>query len=121
MRRWQLGLLAAVNAVVATLLGLLSSVAAQDLPPVVVRHPVLVWTAVGIFTFAAIGCAILLLLGDHPSDGDHQRSARQSENGVRIGRDLQIRGQGNTVAGGDINNVDLPRGQSAFRPSKRRL
>jgi hypothetical protein len=120
MRRWQLGLLAAANAIVATLLGVLSNVAAQDLPPAVAQHPAVVWTAVGIFTVAAIGCAMLLLLGNHPSDGDHQRSARRSENGVHIGRDLRIRGEGNSVAGGDISNVDLPGGQSAFRPSKRR-
>jgi hypothetical protein len=120
MRRWQLGLLAAANAIVATLLGVFSDVAAEDLPPAVARHPVLVWTAVGIFTLAAIGCAVPLLLGNGPSDGEHQQSARPSKSGVHIGRDLQIRGQGNTIAGGDITNVDLPGRRSAFRPSKRR-
>jgi hypothetical protein len=122
MRRWQLGLLAAANALIAVLLGVLSNVAAQVLPKTFVQNPRLVWAAVGVFTLTAIGCATPLALGRHSSGGTRQLSKPPSQNGVHVGRDLRIRGDRNTVAGGDISNVDGPqKGSTSARSERRRL
>jgi hypothetical protein len=100
MRRWQLAVLAALNTLFGVLLAVTINFATSRLPPFLAEHPAWSWMMVAIFGVATIGCAVPLARGEQPAD-PQQTSGSVQVGGVHVGRDLIIRGKGNTVVGGD--------------------
>jgi hypothetical protein len=98
-RRSMLGILAAINALVAALLAIAANAATSTLPTFLDQHPGRAWTLVGVLTVAAIACAVAAVRAAQP-DGA-QTTNRVRVKGVHAGGDVNVRGQGHFIVGGD--------------------
>lgn len=119
MRRWQLAVLAALNALFGVLLAVSTNFATSRLPTFLEEHPAWSWMLVAVFGVATIGCAVPLARGHKSADPQHT-SGSVRVGGIHVGRDLSIRGEGNAVVGGDHHPPSTRSLGSLIRLGRRR-
>lgn len=122
--RWSLGALAAVNAVLAVLLAIAINAASTAVPRVLIDVPWRAWLLVAVFAIGSVGCTVLLIRADrsHPTTGDRGPGSGQRRiGGVHVRGDLNVRGSGNSITGGDhVSSVVSRQKPSSPSPQQRR-
>jgi hypothetical protein len=100
MRRWALRALAATSAMVAVLLAVVVNVATATFPSFLDHHPGRAWTLVAVLGLVSVACAVLGVRAGEPS-GRGSPAGGVRVGGISAGRDLNVRGRGHTLVGGD--------------------
>ena len=119
--RRSLAALAAVNAALAVLLAIATNAVANALPRVLSEEPWRAWLLVGVFAIASVGCAVLLVRVDrsHHTIRDREpESGQRLVAGVHVGGDVNVRGSGNSITGGDHNSSTAPPQRPPPKPSR---
>ena len=115
-RRSILGILAAVNALVAVALAIAVNVATHTLPRFLDQHPGRAWALVGMLTVVTIVCAIAAVRVGQ-ADGTQIPSDVQVK-GIHAGGDLKVHGQRHSIVGGD-QIIITPRSELPDEPKRR--